>query len=319
MLVRSISLDIPPTTNRGVKSCSIVPERSAARDCIIVSAGIDWLTLTSVSRETKLRMAGYFGTIAEEDQRLGYKIVGAGGHGYVGKRTRHAVFTHQENRSLLTVSGERAKRTILLNKAGDNASRIDVQITMRLPDEDVDGWLRAQERGAQNAPGIRGIRPKVDHYVSNGKYQTVYIGSKKSDVVIRLYDKFEESKEDRYKGCVRMEVQMRNKASKALWSHLAQEGLGTMYLLRVLLSLLERRGIDISGVDLERQDIIRPPAEPLKEERTKGWWASQVAPSVARYSASGGWQTAFRILFSKALTDDDFGRIMNALSLQWGN
>lgn len=318
MQIRHIGSDIPPTTNRGVNSQQGGVQRSPTSDCIIKSAGIDWLTLTSVSRETKCRMRGVFETIAQGDSALGYKTLDAGGHGYVGKRTRHATLQHNGERDLLSVSGERARNTIMLCKEGDSASRIDIQLTFKLEGETADAYLRRAENQAEHAPAIRGVRPKVDHYASNGKYQTVYIGSPKSDVRIRIYDKFAESGEERYLGCVRYEVQYRNKPSKALWAYLARSGTGTMYLLQHLLNLLNRRGISTDHIMLERQDIVRPIAEPLKEERTLGWWATQVAPSVALYSARGGWQTAFRVLFSKALTDYDLGRIMNALSIQWG-
>jgi hypothetical protein len=318
MRICAIGTDIPPATNRGVNSRQGVVQRSPTSDCIIKSAGIDWLTLTSVSRETKLRMRGVFETIAQGDCALGYKTVDAGGHGYVGKRVRHATLQHNGERDLLSVSGERARNTIMMCREGDSASRLDIQITFKLEGETADEYLRRAERQAENAPNIRGVRPEINHYASNGKYQTVYIGSRKSDVVLRLYDKFAESGEERYRDCVRYEVQYRNKPSKALWAHVARTGAGTMYLLQHLLGLLNRRGISTNHIELERQDIVRPKQEPLKEERTLGWWASQVAPSVASYSAQGGWQTAFRVLFGKALTDYDLGRIMNALSIQWG-
>lgn len=318
MRIQAIGTDIPPATNRGVNSQPGVVQPSPTSDCIIKSAGIDWLTLTSVSRETKLRMRGVFETISQGDHALGYKTVDAGGHGYTGKRVRHATLQHNGERDLLSVSGERARSTILLCKDGDNASRLDIQITFKLEGETADEYLRRAERQAENAPSIRGVRPTLDHYVSNGKYQTLYIGSPKSDVRIRIYDKFAESKEERYQGCVRYEVQYRNKPSKALWTYMARSGAGTMYLLQHLLGLLNRRGISTDHIMLERHDIVKPKQEQNLKERTKGWWASQVAPSVRRVVAEEGWYTAFRILFHEALTDWDKTAIMNSLSLQWG-
>jgi hypothetical protein len=319
MLIRPMGLDIPPTTNRGVKSVEGSAGRLPTSQWILKSAGIDYLTLTSTNRKTKKEMGYYFARLVAADHLLGYDVVSAGGHGFYGKRVKHGSFTHKEDRSMLSVSGERAQKTILLCYEGDSCPRLDIQITVYLGGESADSFLRRMERAAMEAPRIRGHKPLVDHYASDGLYQTVYIGSKKSDLFMRLYDKGAESGRPEYAGCVRFEVQLRNKASNALWSHCAKEAKGTMYLLSVLLGLLDRRGIDMASLDLQRQDIVRPKAENTKENVLLGWWASQVAPSVARYSALGGWQTAFRTLFSNALTEHDLSMIMNALSLQWGN
>jgi hypothetical protein len=87
----------------------------------------------------------------------------------------------------------------------------------------------------------------------------------------------------------------------------------------VLRTILERRGIAIS-------DMVWPTvsqAIPIKEitslQRTRAWWAKQVAPSVARDVAEWGWYTALSILFDGCLTQWDRTAIMNALSVQWGN
>lgn len=155
--------------------------------------------------------------------------------------------------------------------------------------------------------------------VIDGESQTLYVGSRQSDVFVRIYDKFLESKEECYRDCVRLEIEYKGKKSQAIWQALAEGTLRGMSLLSMLLTDLESRGIDVQGIELERMDIRLPKAKPSKEERTWGWWASQVAPSVARSVAERGWYTAFQILFRECLSEFDKTAILNAVSISWGN
>lgn len=292
---------------------STVPDRT------ITSAGIDYLTLTTVSRETKLRMMRYYNGIVVDDHRLGYEAKPGGAFGFYGSRTRHALYAHKDDRSMLQVTGKAAQRSVILVAPGDNCTRLDVQFTIYVGEENVQRYLSDQASRAAAPRVIRGKRPDVTQVLKNGSCQTVYIGSRKSEIFVRLYDKYAESKDDCFRGCVRLECEFKGATSKALWAYMAREGVGTMWLLRILLQVLEERGVDIAGIDIDRQDVKRPKPSPSKEERTIGWWASQVAPSVARISSERGWYTAFRVLFDKALTEWDKTAIMNALSVSWGD
>jgi DNA relaxase NicK len=150
------------------------------------------------------------------------------------------------------------------------------------------------------------------------KAYQVNIGSRQSNVFVRCYDKGLESKDPVYADCVRLEIEYKGKEAQRRWEALADGTATLRSLLGQLLVDLNARGIDTSIVDLDRQAVVLPKAEPTKENVLVGWWASQVAPSVARYSAAGGWQTAFSVLFGKSMCDYDKTAILNALSLQWG-
>ena len=153
----------------------------------------------------------------------------------------------------------------------------------------------------------------------DGESQTLYVGKRVSDVYIRIYDKFEECGDERYKGCVRYEIEYKGKRAARIWQALADHSLNGRDLVPMLLTDLDERGIDVSMIEIEKQDIVLPKAKPSKESVTWGWWASQVAPSVARSVAERGWYTAFSILFRQTLTELDKTLIMNAISVAWGN
>lgn len=285
----------------------------------VVSAGIDFLTLTSTNPQTKKAMWRYFNQIVATDLILGHKIVPGGAYGFYGKRARHGLLAAKEERSMLQVSGQAAQHTFKLIRSGDNCTRIDVQVTVRVPGGDVPSTLAKMAAEARGAPAVRGIRPKVKTIEGDHGTETVYIGKRSSDIYIRLYDKFEESKKEEYRGCVRLEVEVKGKASKALWEKMASDGLGPGYLLSVLRGLLERRGVCVDWVSWPGKSKAIPFKEKTSQETTRAWWAVQVAPSVARDVASGSWIMPFRILFEKCLTELDMQCILGELGLVWGN
>jgi DNA relaxase NicK len=206
-----------------------------------------------------------------------------------------------------------------LLREGDNCTRLDVQVTIEIGEENIHAFLLYQEQCAMSRPMAKGHRAVVDHYASNGKYQTVYIGSRSSDTYVRIYDKFAESAEERYRGTVRFEAEIKGKKSKALWAYLETQNQPGLRILQLLLQILEQRGLDVSDVDIARADVVLPKAEPLREDVSLRWLAGQVAPTVKRLCQSRGWIAPFSALFSSAIDEQDRRAIMAALALQWGN
>jgi len=283
-----------------------------------VSAGLDWVTLTTTAGDSKREMVRYFGSISVRDFQLGYPTVTGGAYGFYGHRCRHALLASKEERTMLQVSGYEAQRAIMLCRKGDNATRLDIQVTVRIEGCDVSEALTRIAGEARTCVSAQGIRPKVSEVHVDGKIETVYVGSRKSEVFIRCYDKYAESGEERYKGCVRLEVELKGKTSKALWQHCADNGLGTGYLLQVLKFYLERRGISAEWVPWEEGSVPPPPLMKTSFETRIGWYATQVAPSVKKMASEWGWQTPFQAIFGKALTEWDRSMIMNAISKVWG-
>lgn len=285
----------------------------------LVSAGLDYLTLTSTASSSKRAMWRFFNAIVAADLKLGHKIKSGGAYGFYGKRARHALLAEKEDRMMLQVSGQAAQRSFKLMRDGDNATRIDIQVTFRVPPGGVQAMLAQLSAEARSAPAVRGHKPEVTDVVKTRGIETVYIGVRKSDVFLRLYDKFAESKEDRFKDCVRLEAEIKGKTAKALWRHCASNGLGPGYLLSVLRGLLERRGLQVGMIDWISVPQPLPPKEKTSQETTRAWWSVQVAPSVARDASVSGWYAAFCILFERCLTELDRCTILKALSVAWGN
>lgn len=288
-------------------------------DCIIKSAGIDWITLTTTNWRTKKQMRRIWAVMVDEDRKLGYKPVKGGAYGFFGERAQHGLLAEKDDRMLMQVSSDQAQRCISLVRLGDNCTRLDVQVTVQIAPGAVPRALKEIARCARSSPAIRGKRPAVKDTNGDKGTESVYIGKRQSDVFIRCYDKEEESGEAIYKDCIRLEMELKGKTSRAVWNKLATDGDGTGYLLALLYTYLGRRGVDTSWIPYRRSYVRPIIIEKTKQEVTRAWWATQVAPSVKRDCAEGNWFTPMRILFSEALTEFDFSAIMNAYSIAWGN
>lgn len=291
----------------------------SATSLSITSAGIDFLTLTSTSSHSQSRMRSFFAHVSNEDSRMGYKTVKGGAFGFYGQRARHALLAQKDDRTMLQVSGQAAQQSFRLMRQGDNCTRLDVQVTFHVEHGSVPAILAQVAAEARSVPAVRGIRPKVKNIEGDHGTETVYVGKRSSDVYIRCYDKFLESGKEEFKDCVRFEVEFKGKTSKALWNECANKGYGPGYLLGVLRTVLARRGIEFTDVEWPTVSQAIPIKEITSLQRTRAWWAKQVAPSVARDVAEWGWYTAMSILFDGCLTEWDRTAILNALSVQWGN
>ena len=285
----------------------------------LVSCGLDWVTLTTTDSHMRSRFQGYFNKVLADERKLGYDAKRGGAYGFYGERTRHALLGHKEEWSMLQISSDQAQNAIDLAKSTSNATRLDIQATIRVEQGAVNSMLEFWCERAREAPATRGIRPKVKAVVGEHGVETVQIGRRASDVFIRCYDKFEESGEECYRDCVRVEAEIKGKTARALWQKLAEVTCPRNYIMEVLTFLLERRGVDVQELISEWEPEPLPLKERTSLERTKGWMVTQVAPAVARMAAEWGWYTPLSVLFDRCLTDRDRTVIMNAWSLAWGD
>lgn len=285
----------------------------------LVDAGIDYLRVTSQDEGMKGRLLDHYRRVRDEDIRQGHKETTGGAFGFLGKKTRHALMGDKKEWRMVQISGRAAKSGLRIAHEGTQASRIDLQLTFYVGEGNVERFVRGAYDSACLA-GNRGVRPvQVRLIESRHQAQTVYIGARASDVFFRVYDKEQESGKDEYRGCVRYELELKGRASKALWQKLV-EGTATLRTaLEMVVAMLLERGVVLPSDDLDAQDVLMLKRSPTSEEATMAWWRAQVAPSIKRFTATYGWVTPFRILFEEALTDLRARRIMRLLSQVWGS
>jgi hypothetical protein len=239
--------------------------------------------------------------------------------GFYGQKTRHAVWGVKKDWALVQSSGRFAKNGLKLAMSGIQASRIDVQVTMRVDPGTVQQVLRGAYELACNAPN-GGHRPREVRLIeSRRRAQTVYIGSRASDMFVRCYDKFEESGDEEYRDCVRYEVEIKGRAAKALWEHMATTGSGVGFLVKLLVDVLRERGIELDITEFDNLPTLTLKKDKTTDEGRLAWLKRTVAPTVAKLSETRGWIAPFSMLFDLALNDFDKCGIMRALSISWAS
>jgi len=285
----------------------------------IVDAGIDYIRVTSQDQRCKGRMLDYYRAVRDRDKKLGYREMTGGAFGFLGKKCRHAMYGDKAEWGMVQVSGYEAKSSLRLADEGTQATRIDLQLTYWVGESEVENVLRDAYNRACAAPPTNHRPCKVNMIESRHRAQTVYIGSRASDIFFRIYDKFEESGKEEYRGCVRFELELKGRLAKALWQRWV-DGAGTLYqALEMVVQMLKERGVAVPSEDIDAHDILMLKRPKTSEEATLAWLKFQVAPTVKKLTGSFGWITPFRILFEGACTEWRVRRIMTLLAVTWGN
>jgi hypothetical protein len=299
----------------GVKS----PEGELAMETKLISAGIDYNRITTQNMRRAGNLEDAFWRIAMRDRQLGYDVVPGGAFGFVGKKTRHALFGRKKDWAMLQVSGYEAKATGVLALEGTQSTRLDLQLTVFVGALAVESIIFDAYADACDHKRAKARPIEVTLIEKRRRAQTVYLGSRSSDVYCRIYDKHAESGKEEYVGAVRYEVEFKGRMSKAIWASLVAGETTLRQQLEMVIKIFEERGVKIPLDDLDRMDVVIPKPEQTSKENTLAWLSRQVAPTVSKLTAEYGYILPFRILFEQALTDLRTHRIMRLLSVVWGS
>jgi DNA relaxase NicK len=285
----------------------------------LVDAGVDYLRLTTQDRAARNSFMRFYRRVAEFDYQLGYEEQKGGAFGFYGMRTRHALFGDKKEWSMLQVSGYESRSAWMLAQEGTQATRVDLQLTIFVGEENVERTIRAAYESACDHVRAKSRPIDVKLIEHRRRAQTLYLGKRASDIFCRVYDKFEESGREEYRGCVRYEIEFKGRMSKALWQALVLHETNLRASLEMVIAMYSERGVTVPCSDLDNQDIVHLKPSPTSLDGTVAWLSKQVAPTVKRLTAEFGYITPFRILFEQALTDLRIHRIMRTLAVVWGS
>lgn len=285
----------------------------------LMDAGIDYVRVTSAEDSAKLRMVAFYQAIVSRDEKLGYDEQRGGAFGFVGHKTRHALYGYKREWAMVQASGYEAKGALKMAISGTQCSRLDLQLTYYVGEGEVEGVIRNAYNQACALGDPQRRHMNVTMIESRHKSQTVYIGSRASDIFFRIYDKFAESKKEEYRGCVRFEVEVKGRASKALWARLIVGEEDMFGMLTMLVGLLKERGIEVPNPEIEAHDVVHFRKPKTLTENRISWLARQVAPTVTKLVQSHGWTFPFSVLFAESCTEQDRHAIIKTLQIVWGS
>lgn len=212
-----------------------------------------------------------------------------GANGYQGTSIGPVAWGLGREGGCLQVSGPGAEKLREINPPWDNVSRLDIQVTFWF-EEDWEGIARDVARKSSSAAAAARHRPwGVQHINGYGAGDTCYIGSRKSAVFLRAYDKWRErGKEESWRHAWRFEVELKESKGVAYWEGARGSVPSADYWSAATLPFWSDRGITLPRCvphTLATAECV-PRARTTTESRLR-WLAESVAPSVRKLQRAG--------------------------------
>jgi hypothetical protein len=274
----------------------------------VIESQPDWLTLTSPKDDLGAPFNWWGRALVSGEESRGNKRITWGMHGYTGAHAGRVSWGTRSGGAIICLSGD-AAREHLDTGLGlcTNVSRLDIAATVRLSPADsnleVAHYLQFADWHRKVASQMKG---SLVQSVQGG--QTCYVGSRASELFLRIYDKEQESRdprtkapEERYIGTHRYELEI--KGDRALpMAQMVQQSPDAPGLIRATLaSHLTRHGVDARLLSDSAQAIL-PGFRRRSDTDTKlDWLASQVRSTYAWLKAQGEGGRALRALGISAL------------------
>ena len=282
----------------------------------LVAADVDWLTMSTDES------GGHAHLLEWRDRRFvvlgdeGYRETTFASHGYQYRQRGQVAVGSNGRRGVCTVSGAQASASWrdLVGLAA-NVSRIDLALTGR-PNTASSTLASESYRPAFSSQRGRGRPITMTLIQSQNRGETLYVGSRKSDVLGRLYDKARESGEPAYAGCWRWEVQYRRApALQAARGLLVAEDASATVAATVGSWFRDRDVSAPAWTDTPALDC-RPPKTTPDDQRWLAWARKSVQPRAREMVKRYGWRFVAEQLAGGIATYEDWETMVRGLEFE---
>lgn len=240
------------------------------------TAAVDWLTVTTKTDKASANLiAALFESKPAQDwykeANHAWKFKGFAGRAFEGIR-----YGLRGEEAIVMLSGPRAQQ--LWDKvapARDKCTRIDLAVTVELFDVD----LNVAKEAYQSA--LDGISTTNSMVLSSRGGQTVYLGSRQSQFMGRLYDKGAE--EGLEPGKIwRFELECKKPSSEAVVARLLTTADVPSFIAEYVATWFESRAVVPLWFRKDIECAIELHADVQTHEKTLEWLRSQVKPALGR-------------------------------------
>ena len=269
----------------------------------LIESQVDWLTVTSHDQSDLGALSVVGTTLAAQEAEGGNRLTPWRWLGYVGWHCGRASVGTSPQGTVVRLSGDLANSAFAeATEASEHVSRLDLAATVRLDEQDLFYELRRWEEYKRWAATVGGDH--AGHYIEDHKgAATAYIGSRTSDVMLRIYNKEGETKangdqaeRERYKNCHRYELELKNARACATAAALGISESPTPAILGWVAGFLSARGISTQDVSLDLL-ALEPGFRRRSDTDSKlGWLASQVQPTMRWLADHGHTEDLIRVL-----------------------
>lgn len=248
----------------------------------IVAVHPDWITATATEPVKRERLRALCIDWATAQSKSGSEWATWTWQGFTGLKCGQVSFGERgrDDCSIVRVSGALAGSTWReIAAVASNCSRLDLAVTVKL--ESYQGDIAATSyREACAAARERGTELHVSMIVSNHGGGTAYLGSRKSELFGRIYDKERESGDGSYKSCWRWEVECKGHRALTYMRQLAIGGDERPHIQRVVGSYFQERGVSLPWDVGDSCGLRGPVLVETDDDRRLSWLSDQVRASV---------------------------------------
>lgn len=268
----------------------------------VVDVGVDWLTATVPRDGRHGPLKEFARSIMQDEASNGNNERNWKGQGYHGVTCGAVSFGVRATDAILRLSSHAAaihyRKAILLT---DNVSRMDLQLTATDSTNQADRAHLAYYQ-VDSAPRKGGRPPTASLRINNTGGQTLYIGSRASDKLGRLYDKGVEKKSAEKGALWRYEVEYKRHEAKRISERASQEEFDNACIAANVVHYFSTRGVTVPMVAaFDESSFERARAEykldrESDDERSLRWLNQFVASTVRRLIESGRRSEVLRAL-----------------------
>jgi hypothetical protein len=274
----------------------------------IIDSAVDWLTVTAKRGDAADALSALAHGLLHQSLGEGNFLQSFRANQYRGERAGNVTHGRRYDGTIVTLtSREAARSAVLLLKEDVHVTRLDLQITCS---DDSRYINRAEDyyRSMQMDNKRRGRPLSSELWLNSGGGKTLYMGSKHSDVIARLYDKGIESKVAQAGECWRYEVQYRRKPATHITNAIRESQSVDDTIAAFVTAYFSDRGLpvpqterDWAALAIQLKDSLYS-KDNSDEARKLRWLAANVAKTVKRLVDSGKRDEVLRAL---GLLDDE--------------
>lgn len=186
----------------------------------ITEAGVDWLTVTAQGADARLGLGVCARRRARSISDEGNQILPWTFSGYQGFRTKGLQWGERYDSTIVRLTSDEARwQWWDFYQLAENVTRVDWQVTHRT---DKHPYKRILDHHKEVKRFWRGRRdgPTLTLITDDREGATLYIGKRSSRIMLRAYNKHAQSMDQRYEGCVRYEVEMKERVGVSMMAKL---------------------------------------------------------------------------------------------------
>lgn len=274
----------------------------------ILETGVDWLTVTRPGGESADSMIALADGLLHQSVDRGNHVSMWKGNGYHGRTAGEVSLGVGREGSIVTLKSREAFLSAELFLGGESrVTRLDLQITCVDGKKMADRWL-SEYLALQESERKVGRPISSDLRLNSGGGSTLYLGSAKSDIIARAYDKGIEQKIAEKGECQRFEIQFRRKAAKRQAARFCESENRDGYIASTITNFFGTRGISVPRIPRQlsdhqvQHDNLYSRRAASDDERSLKWLGTLVRPSIKRLIDSGKREEVLRAL---GLADDE--------------